>query len=534
MLKPPTDVNWCNLFIIALVANLGSFLFGFDFGATSWLLVNITDLASSTTDDASSGINYYQLVVDSSGLTGLIAAGASIGALITYLALLFFGNDILKKDEILLSACLYFVGALLESTSGASGVGWTNGNYAGLVVLIFGRLAFGAGIASSFHSVPAYISELGPKELRGMVGSITEAMIVTGVVVGFVVGYLYEDAGWVVPFRVAYIIAILMGAAALFMPHSPSGMVRAGYSVDEILESFKYVRPNATEVDIHELLARFTDEKLEKQRWEKVFQHSIGTFTDLTSDEVAADNTKNSSCSCDASLEVKVLFSDKTQRRCLLLAILMVILQIGTGQGVILYYSGDIFLELCPTSYDECLLGFGGVKLLTAYLMVVVADSMGRREFLGYGTAVMVFGMLLLTIGYSQGQLTAALAGLYVSVAGYEAGIGSFMWVMLSEIFPRFTRGAANSIAVSTLFLCSTLLTFLLPYFMAGSGLLAIFVLFTAVSVLAVVALYLYVPETRGVELEEAYKLVDGRCRAFCCGGDDYVDELEGTKHLLS
>lgn len=521
--------NLTALFCIGLTANLGSFLFGYDFGATSWLLVNITSLALATTE-TSTGTNYYQVVVESSGLTGLIAAGASIGALATYSVLLFSGNAILKKDEIMLSAFLFFVGALLESTSGA--VGWTDGDATGLALLICGRLVYGAGIASSFHAVPAYISELGPKQLRGMVGSLTEALIVTGVVVGFLVGWLYEDLGWVVPFRVAYSIAILMGLLALFLPHAPSGMIRAGYSSEDVLESMRYIHPGATEVHVHELFARREEEKMEAQRWEKHFEHQSAVRSDVGSDESQAQ------C-CDPSLEVKVLFSDPIQQRCLLLALLLVVIQIGTGQGVILYYSGTIFDEICPDDYNSCLLGFGGVKLASAYLMVGVADMLGRREFLIYGTFVMFLGMLLLTVGYAQEQLELAVSGLYISVAGYEAGLGSFMWILLSEIFPRFTRSSANSIAVSVLFLCSTILTFTLPFFLAASGLVPIFSLFVVVSGLAVVLLFLYVPETGGVELEEAYKLVDERCRAsgVCCLGDSGSPEDpvfdETSKHLL-
>jgi len=269
-------VNYANLYVIAIVANLGSFLFGYDFGATSWLLVDLGVLSSESGDDASArGINYYSAVVSDAGLTGLIAAGASIGALLTYIPLLFFGNHILKKDEIMLASFLFFVGALLESTSGSDGVGWTNGDPAGLALLLSGRLVFGSGIAASFHAVPSYISELGPPQLRGMVGSITESMIVTGVVVGFLVGYIYEQqASWVVPFRVAYVTALVMGLLALFIPHAPSGMVRADFSPEDVLESHRYVFPDATAADVQELFQRREEEVADGKRFAKLFGHA--------------------------------------------------------------------------------------------------------------------------------------------------------------------------------------------------------------------------------------------------------------------
>lgn len=529
-------INLSALFLIAIVGNLGSLLFGYDFGATSWTLVGIENEAKlSVTDDSTT--NYYVLVDESSGLRGLIAAGASIGALITYLVLLFLGNDILKKDEILLAACLFFSGLMLESTSGQ--LDWSTGP-SGLVILLVGRLTFGAGAAASFHATPQYISELGPKNLRGMVGSITEAMIVTGVVLGFGVGYFYQDDedDWVIIFRVGYCLAVLMGGLALFIPHSPSGLVKAGHGVEDVLECFKVIHPNATEEDINLLMARRDEERMEFERYRRYF-HRVLTRGNLASDMDWEPGSEGgvTNC-CEISLEVKVLAYDPKMRRCLMLAILLVVLQIGTGQGVLLYFSGDIFQEICPESYDECILAFGGVKLVSAYVMVAAADLLGRREYLVYGTAVMVAGMVTLTVAFTYRRFEIALSGLFISVAGYEAGLGSFMWVLLSEIFPRFTRSASNSIAVSVLFLASTILTFSLPYFLDATGLLPIFIVFTIFGAVAVVALFLFAPETAGVELEEAYKGVDVRCRqsglGMCCGAEDDEDRDQDVKSSMN
>jgi len=160
--------------------------------------------------------------------------------------------------------------------------------------------------------------------------------------------------------------------------------------------------------------------------------------------------------------------------------------------------------------------------------MTIVADSLGRREFLLGGTAVLVLGMITLVVGLSYDSVIAALVGLYVAVAGYEVGFGSMLWILLSEIFPQFVRSAANSIAIATLFACSTVLTFTLPYFEDATGLLPIFGLFTAVSGAALIILYFFAPDTRGVELEEAYKQVDLNCKStmLICGC--HLDEAKG------
>lgn len=57
--------------------------------------------------------SYYAYVENNYGLLGLLASGASLGAVITYPFLLLLGNSIAKKDELMISAFLYFAGEKL-------------------------------------------------------------------------------------------------------------------------------------------------------------------------------------------------------------------------------------------------------------------------------------------------------------------------------------------------------------------------------------------------------------------------------------
>jgi len=264
---PP--LAWINLACIAAVANLGSLLFGFDFGATGCLLSRIAEFKDGTINPR---YTYFVIVAQSSALTGLIAAGSSIGATLAFIFLLFLGNDIPKNDEIVLSALFYFIGALLESTSG--NISWRNS--AGLVILIIGRFVFGAGIALSFHSVPQYISEISPKIGRGSIGSLVEAMTVIGVCLGFIVGYLNgSENGFIVTFRVGYLIAVLMGILAMFIPRSPQWLYKNGADDTEILNSLQYIRPTATLSLVLDLKESEEEGIIERNRWENKMRIQI-------------------------------------------------------------------------------------------------------------------------------------------------------------------------------------------------------------------------------------------------------------------
>ena len=506
-------VSYRNLAFITLVANIGALLFGYDFGATSWLLSTIDKYAENTDD---STYIYFVEIANSNGLTGLIAAASSIGATITYIFLLFLGNDIPKRDEIQISALLYFVGALLESSSGD--LSWETAD--GFSMLLIGRLIYGAGIAAAFHSVPQYCSEWSSSELRGMVGAATEAMAVTGVVLGYVVGYIFQDGySWIVTFRVGYIIAFFMGILALIIPQSPSWMVRNKCSDEEVMDALHYIFPNATDDSIKHIKANLDDEQKQRRQYDSKWRRE-----DL-------DSNLCTSMFMSLPPELKVLVSSPTLVRCLLFALTLVVLQICTGQSAILYFAGDVFGEICPDDPDDCILGLGISKLVPAYTMIFIGDSLGRREFLIGGSSLMVLGLGFLCYGISIGDPVPSLLGIYTAVIGYEISFGTMLWILLSEIFPQFVRSAANSIAVATLFALSTVITFTLPYFEQDVGLLGVFILFTVFSGVAVIVLLFFAPETRGADLEIAYKKVDITCNAtgalFGCPIDNEYELVE-------
>lgn len=100
---------------LAFVANIGSLLFGYDAGAMSTFLSAINNIAE---DDTDTNNVFFRYVANNDGIYGFVTAGAAIGASFTYVLLLIFGNSLPKKDEIMLSAFLYFVGALFESEAG--------------------------------------------------------------------------------------------------------------------------------------------------------------------------------------------------------------------------------------------------------------------------------------------------------------------------------------------------------------------------------------------------------------------------------
>ena len=94
--------------------------------------------------------------------------------------------------------------------------------------------------------------------------------------------------------------------------------------------------------------------------------------------------------------------------------------------------------------------------------------------------------------------------------AGYQVGFGPIVWTLISEIFPLDVRGQALAIAVVTNFVANGLLSLcaatMLDWSDAGT-----FGIFLALDIYAIYFVYRYVPETKGMTLEEITELLSER-----------------------
>jgi hypothetical protein len=95
-----------------------------------------------------------------------------------------------------------------------------------------------------------------------------------------------------------------------------------------------------------------------------------------------------------------------------------------------------------------------------------------------------------------------AVFGLYIFQFGFEFGLGTISWIFLSELFPRYVRSAATSIAVAILFMFNSLVSLYYPSLRDTISLEGCFLVFSAFGLLGAVIIYLYGPETRGMDFE--------------------------------
>jgi hypothetical protein len=196
-------------------------------------------------------------------------------------------------------------------------------------------------------------------------------------------------------------------------------MVRNKIADSEVMDSLHYVLPNATDESIKHIKTNLEDEQRQRQHYDSQWRKE-----DL-------DSNLCTSIFMSLPPELKVLTSNPTLVRCLMFALTLVILQICTGQSAILYFAGDVFNEICPDDPDDCILGLGISKLVPAYAMIFIGDSLGRREFLIFGSSLMTVGLGFLCYGISVEDPVPSLLGIYTAVIGYHSSLLLLLLLLL-------------------------------------------------------------------------------------------------------
>ena len=456
---------------------LGGLLFGYDIGATSYVL---TQLESATF----SGVAWWDAVASSSALQGLVTSGGVGGAFVGATIVFKVADDLGRRRELLLGACLYIIGACLEFLGGGVG-GYRSRAGDGLGLLVLGRFIYGVGCGFVMHGAPSYIAEMSPAAIRGTLVSLKEAAIVVGICLGYGLGFALRDVagGWRFTYGASVPLSVLLYVGAAALPPSARWLALKG-DMDGARKSLAFVYPDD---------ARLLEE----------------AYDELKGDDSCEDPALSRG-------EPQSLLAPK-YRRALTAGLGVVLLQQLTGQPSVLYYASTIFDAAGIGTVATVFVGV--FKLFATLFAVVTVDKRGRRELLFIGVGSMLVALVALSLAFYDfdpdggfNVQKGAIVGLiFVYIAGYQVGFGPIAWLLISEIFPLEVRGQAVALAVQTNFASNMLVSFLFP--VAQTGLKALLgktwyltVLFGIFAVVDLYALYFIdrnVPETKGMSLEQ-------------------------------
>ncbi|MFI0350801.1 sugar porter family MFS transporter [Actinomadura sp. 9N407] len=435
----------------AVLIAVGGFLFGFDTGVISGALLFI----KSEFD-----LNAFE----QGSVVSVLVLGAMVGAL---------GSgriaDRLGRRMIFgLEGLLFLFGTAMAVLSNGY---WT---------LLLARLVLGLAVGAASATVPPYLSEIAPKEIRGRLLTLNQLMITIGILAAYLVNLLFAGSGdWRAMLGAGAIPALVMVAAALWiLPESPQWLLSHG-----------------KESEARRLIASVTN--------------------DATADVVLERRTRelhDQGGDGDEAPGWRELLTPRV-RPALIVGLMLAALQQFGGINTIIYYAPTIIEStgLAASNAIFYSIAIGLINLVMTLVAIRLIDRAGRRALLLVSFGTMAVTMVLLGLSFVAGWSSAlSLVFMVLYIAGFAVGVGPVFWTLLGEVFPPDVRatGSSASTAVNWAANFTVSLVFLSVVAAIGEG--QTFWIFAAVSLLGFWFAKRFVPETK----ERDYGEVDADLKA--------------------
>ncbi len=456
--SPPANAPVKSLYvwIVASIAALGGFLFGYD-----WVVIGGAKPFYE---------KFFALTLP--WQQGWAMSCALIGCLLGALASGALSERFGRKKPLILAAVIFCL----------SSVGTGMSDHFQIFVLWRILGGFAIGLASSLS--PVYIAELAPAHLRGKLVSMNQLTIVCGILLAQVVNWLIArpisptatateilnswngQVGWRWMFAVTAIPSLLFLTAMFSVPESPRWLARHG-------------APDKAKA----VLTSIGGES-----------YSKAVYSEIES-SIAAEHA-------EASLQT--LFHPKI-RRILWLGIFLAVLQQWCGINVIFNYAEEVF-SAAGFPVSDILFNIvvtGAVNVLFTIIALRTVDRYGRRVLMLLGSAGLgIIYALLGLLYYLHGRGIVMLFLVVAAIACFAMSLAPVTWVVISEIFPSRIRGAAVSIAVTALWSACFVLTYTFPFLNHALGASGTFWIYAGICALGFVYLFFRLPETKGKSLE--------------------------------
>ncbi|KRZ18628.1 Proton myo-inositol cotransporter [Trichinella zimbabwensis] len=451
-----------------------------------------------------------------------------------------FNQRIGRKKVILVSCLFYIIGCIVTSVA-------TNKE-----AIVAGRFLHGIAIGLSSCTIPPYLAECVPTNIRGRLLILFPVLIAFGQWVACMfaasLSYLQDkNCSWRIMFAIGGIPVLIKLFGFPFMPESPRWLVSKGY-IDEAFKVLKSIY-GKTEKGI------------------AMAQMNINSMTETSNAEES--RTKKRECT------LFKLLRNRASRKALILTFASIVRMGGVkNESTAMWMSAVI----------------AGANFFGTVLGVYLIERLGRRSLVFFSMLGVIVGLLLMGIGFqlisihampgkfveanppmvdlcsefgcdecsydsncgfcydssaNDSQLTGACVSIYKNDSGivsseyalygrcspksgynnvendkssnlqFEYGfcstrLGGVPWAVNAEIYPNWARSTGNSLGTfnNWIFNLLTALTFLtLSKKITRQG---VFFMYAGLMTLGLVLLYLLMPETKGVSIDNIESILEG------------------------
>ncbi len=440
------------VYVICSVAALGGLLFGLDQGFIANSLETIQQ-------------HYHFGVQGGERYSSILATGGIVGALLSGIFARFLGR---KKS-------LLFAGFIFTAASAYSAL------LPPLPVLSACRFALGFGVGVASFIVPLFLSETAPASIRGSMGTLFQLMITIGIflisLTNVFIARTFVNPTTSLPlmFLTITLFAALMFVGGFILPESPRWLMLKGRREQAI----------------------------------SVLRRTLNTEQEINLEIEEIEQALHGPQGAGIGIVTRGYFF-----KVLLVGVLLQVFQQLVGINMMIYYSPTIF-------------GYAGMKGLLAAMTVPTVNMLftfpairlvekwGRKKLLYVGAVTMLITMIAAGIAFQTiGSISdpAMIGGtpkavLLISailyIFGFAVSWGPVVWLVCSEIFPLEGREIGMTITTMVNWTFAGLVMANALSFMQAHGNASIFYVFAVFCLLSIVFVAMFVPETKGITLEE-------------------------------
>jgi MFS transporter, SP family, arabinose:H+ symporter len=451
----PTGFYW----YLAVLACIGGFLFGYD---------------TSNIGSALAFIPYHL----SSFATGYLVGGASLGAAVGALVAGPVTDHFGRKALLITDAAIYALGAILSAVT------------VNVAMLLASRTLIGLAVGADSAIATAYIAEFAPRSRRGQLSIIQQWMITVGILVAYLLAVIILKAApgsaggadWRLILGLGAIPALVAVALRSHMPESPRWLMLHGRYADT-RKAFGRLGMEVTEDEVRQAADQLASQ--ERQRRQRT-QWTAGV------------------------------------RRALIVVCVFFIFQQITGINVPFYYGPTLLGQYFQSGHDavsiavagvEATAILGAVNVVATYFAFRWIDKLGRRPLAVAGYAGMTMFILLAALGvaFLTGipKAVVVMVGFSFFISSFAIGVGGTGWLIQGEVFPTAVRGRAAAIAACLDWLANYALIEAFPAWHNAIGLGWVMVCFAVLCVVAIGFVYRFLPETKGLSVEQAVQVFE-------------------------
>ena len=443
--------------MLAIIASLGGFLFGYDTAVISGTINFVTS----------------QFHLDAAG-TGWYVSSALVGCILGVSIAGILSDKYGRKKMLVLSALFFGVSAI--------GCAFTIGFTDLVIYRSFGGL--GIGVASMLS--PLYISELSPSHKRGRLVALYQFAITVGILCSYFSNayllrlshseFLMQTTGLLHKIMVSEVWRIMLGTSVLpallflfllmFVPESPRWLTIKGNEYQAFRVLKKIVADHEAQREIQDIKTNL--------------QSETGGFN--------------------------ILFKGRF-RLAMTIGISLAFLTQVSGINAIIYY-GPKILQEAGLPIADALGGqvvIGMVNVLFTLIAIWKIDRLGRKPLLLAGVIGIIASLIIIGALFYFNTVNTYLLLIFILlfIACFAFSYGPVIWVLLSEIFPTKIRGKAMSLATFSLWIGTALVGQLTPVFLEKLKPAGTFWLFALMTAPALYLAIKIIPETKGKSLEE-------------------------------